>query len=262
MARPSPRLGPPVPDAARRDLALEVHHRLCEAYHCPIAYFHALPPLDELVSSLLSHRTRNADSARAFRSLRERFPDWALVRDAPVDEVQAAIAGVTWPEAKAPALQRTLRAITERRGALDLDHLAELPAEEAMAWLATLPGVGPKTAAAVLSFSALRGRALPVDSHHHRVAARIGLIPAGLPVGPSHAVLAALLPADWTAQQVYDHHEVFMLHGQRCCFFRGPACSRCVLLDLCPEGQVRQGRPAPAMAASPSDPQSPLFEPD
>ncbi len=64
----------PPADAGRAALALEAHRRLCAAYDCPIAYFHDHPPLDELVSSLLSHRTRNADSARAFRSLRERFP--------------------------------------------------------------------------------------------------------------------------------------------------------------------------------------------
>ena len=229
----------PPADAGRAALALEAHRRLCAAYHCPIAYFHDHPPLDELVSSLLSHRTRNADSARAFRSLRERFPSWEAVRDAPVAEVERAIAGVTWPEAKAPALQRTLRAIAEKRGRLDLDHLAGMDPTAAREWLLSLPGVGPKTAAAVLSFSGLRGRALPVDSHHHRVAQRIGLIPRSLAVGPSHAVLEALLPPDWTAQQVYDHHEDFMLHGQRCSFFRSPACGRCVLLDLCPEGQSR-----------------------
>jgi endonuclease-3 len=240
-----------VAGAARRALALEAHRRLCAEYRCPIAYFHDLPPLDELVSSLLSHRTRNADSARAFRALRDAFPGgWEAVRDAPVEAVQAAIAGVTWPEAKAPALQRTLRAITERRGgALGLDHLEGMAEAEARDWLAALPGVGPKTAAAVLSFSALRRRALPVDSHHHRVAARIGLIPHRLAVGPAHAVLEALLPAGWDAQQVYDHHEVFMLHGQRCCFFRTPACARCVLLDLCPEGQARRhGAPEGAAA--------------
>jgi endonuclease III len=242
-------------DPRRAALALEAHERLCAAYHCPIAYFHDHPPLDELVSSLLSHRTRNADSARAFGSLRERFPSWKAVRDAPVAEVERAIAGVTWPEAKAPALQRTLRAITEARGGrLDLDHLAALGPEEARAWLSALPGVGPKTAAAVLSFSALRGRALPVDSHHHRVAQRIGLIPRSLAVGPSHTVLEALLPPDWTAQQVYDHHEVFMLHGQRCCFFRAPACGRCVLLDLCPEGQARRGGAARHEAPPPPAP--------
>ena len=106
--------------------------------------------------------------------------------------------------------------------------------------------MGPKTAAAVLSFSRLRRRALPVDSHHHRVAARLGLIPPRLAVGPAHAVLDSLLPAERDAQQVYDHHEVFMLHGQRCCFFRAPACGRCVLLELCPEGQARHRAPAGA----------------
>ena len=242
---PQPRRGtphlPPAPDAAKRALALEAHRRLCAEYGCPITYFHALAPLDELVSSLLSHRTKNADSARAFKALRAQFPDWAAVRDAPVAEVERAIVGVTWPEAKAPALQRTLRALTERQGLLDLSHLAGMPEAEAAAWLASLPGVGPKTAAAVLSFSTLRGRALPVDSHHHRVAARLGLIPKSLAVGPSHAVLAALLPEDWDAQQFYDHHQVLMRHGQRCCFFRGPACGRCGLRDLCPEGRARLG---------------------
>jgi endonuclease III len=175
--------------------ALEIHRRLCRAYGCPIAYFHTLDPLSELVSSLLSHRTRNADSGAAFKALRQRFPDWAAVAAAPMAEVQAAIAGVTWPEQKAPRIQSILRAIQAERGALSLDFLADLPVEDARAWLERLPGVGPKTSAAVLSFSTLRRPALPVDSHHHRVAARTGLIPSGLAVGPSHRVLAAQLPA-------------------------------------------------------------------
>jgi len=217
--------------------ALEIHRRLCRAYGCPIAYFHTLDPLSELVSSLLSHRTRNADSGAAFKALRQRFPDWAAVAAAPTAEVQAAIAGVTWPEQKAPRIQSILRAIQAECGTLSLDFLADLPVEGARAWLERLPGVGPKTSAAVLSFSTLRRPALPVDSHHHRVAARTGLIPSGLAVGPSHRVLAAQLPPDWDAQHIYDNHEVLMLHGQRCCFYRKPACVRCPLLDLCPTGQ-------------------------
>ena len=66
---------------------------------------------------------------------------------------------------------------------------------------------------------------------------RTGLIPASLAVGPAHRVLAEQLPQDWDAQQIYDNHEVLMLHGQQCCYFRKPACSRCPLLDLCPAGQ-------------------------
>ena len=219
--------------------ALEIHRRLCEEYRCPIAYFHSLDPLSELVSSLLSHRTRNADSGRAFKALRARFPIWEEVRDAPLADVQAAIVSVTWPEQKAPRIQSILRSITERCGQLSLDFLGDLPVEEARAWLEHLPGVGPKTSAAVLSFSTLRKPALPVDSHHHRVAVRTGLIPASLDVGPSHRVLAAQLPPDWNAQQIYDNHEVLMLHGQRCCYFHNPDCQRCVVLELCPTGQAR-----------------------
>jgi len=217
--------------------ALLVHRRLCAVYGCPIPYFHALDPVSELVSSLLSHRTRNADSGRAFKALRARFATWEEVRDAPVAEVEATIEGVTWPELKAPRIQVVLQAVTDRRGALDLDFLGDLPVAEARAWLQSIPGIGPKTSAAVLSFSVLRKAALPVDSHHHRVAQRTGLIPASVDVGPAHAILAAQLPPDWDAQAVYDNHEVLMLHGQRCCFHRNPACGRCVLLDLCPTGQ-------------------------
>ena len=236
MKRNPPPIAPP-PELSEK--ALLVHERLCQAYECPIPYFHELDPLSELVSSLLSHRTRNADSGRAFKALRARFKDWAAVRDAPTPEVEAMIAAVTWPEQKAPRLQQILRLITERRGELSLDFLAELPVPTARAWLQALPGVGPKTSAAVLLFSRLRQPALPVDSHHHRVAQRLGLIGAGVAVGPAHALLEAQLPAKWSAQQVYDNHEVLMLHGQRCCYFRNPACERCPVLDLCPMGQQR-----------------------
>ena len=220
-----------------RDKALEIHRRLCCLYHCPISYFHTLDPLSELVSSLLSHRTRNADSGAAFKALRARYPDWADVAAASTAEVEAVIARVTWPEQKAPRIQSILRAIKAERGALELDFLGGLTVEAARAWLERLPGIGPKTSAAVLSFSSLRRPALPVDSHHHRVAARTGLIPESLAVGPSHRVLEAQLPPGWDAQQIYDNHEVLMLHGQQCCFFRKPACARCPLLDLCPAGQ-------------------------
>ena len=229
--------------------ALEIHRRLCGVFGCPIPYFHSLDPLSELVSSLLSHRTRNAESGRAFKTLRARYPDWAAVRDAPAAEVDAPIAGGTWPELKGPRIQAVLRAIAERHGALSLDFLKDLPVAEGRAWLERIPGIGPKTSAAVLSFSTLRMPALPVDSHHHRVAQRTGLIGRHVDVGPAHALLAAQLPPDWDAQHLYDNHEVMMLHGQQCCFHRRPACGRCVLLDLCPTGQdLTQQGPAPAPA--------------
>ena len=219
---------------------LEIHHRLCVAYECPVAYFHSLDPLSELVSSLLSHRTRNADSGSAFKALRAPIRTGPPCATRPRPTSRTTISAVTWPEQKAPRIQQILRGITERRnGDLSLDFLADMQPTDARAWLETLSGVAPKTSAAVLSFSTLRRPALPVDSHHHRVAVRTGIIPATLAVGPAHAVLSAQLPEDWDAQRIYDNHEVMMLHGQRCCYFRIlPAGA--ALLDLCPTGQRRR----------------------
>jgi endonuclease-3 len=222
---------------------LVIQERLCAVYGCPIPYFHELDPLSELISSLLSHRTKNRDSGRAFKQLRTRFPSWEEVRDAPLNEVQEAISPATWPEQKAPRIQNILHEITIRRdGGLSLDFLRDMTPLEARHWLEQLKGVGPKTSAAVLLFSQLRIPALPVDCHHQRVAERLGLIPRKMSATKMHDVLARQLPAEFSAQDVYDNHEVLMLHGQRCCFLHNPACSRCVLLDLCPEGQLRLGK--------------------
>ena len=239
--RPKPglRRAPAAPSDALRAKALEVHRRLGEEFGLPIPYFHSLDPLSELVSSLLSHRTRNAESGRAFKALRERFPDWADVIDADPAEVEALIRGVTWPEAKGPRIQQVLGDVRDRHGALTLDFLADMEPEAARAWLAAIPGVGPKTSAAVLSFSTLRMPALPVDSHHHRVAQRLELIGPKVDVGPAHDALRALLPADYSAQDLYDDHEILRLHGQKTCHHRAPACGRCRLIDLCPAGRAR-----------------------
>ena len=225
---------------ARRKLFV-AHDRLCVAYHAPIPFFANKDPLSELVSSLLSHRTRNADSARAYRSLRQRFATWEEVRDGDVSEIEAVISAATWPEQKAPRIQHALRSISERAGSLSLDFLASLPASQARDWLEQIPGVGPKTSAAVLLFSELRRRALPVDSHHLRVVVRLGVLPANVSLDAAHRQLEALLPTDWDVQTVYDHHEVLMLHGQRVCHYQAPRCLDCVVLDLCNEGQARVG---------------------
>ena len=226
--------------------ALTIHHILCKEYGCPIPYFHSLDPLSELISSLLSHRTKNRDSGIAFKELRRQFPTWELVRDAPVARVEAAISGVTWPEQKAPRIQGVLRAISEKRdGELSLEFLSAMPVLDARHWLETLSGVGPKTSAAVLLFSTLRQPALPVDCHHQRVAERLGLLPRKMSPSKMHDHLFLQLPDDFTSQQIYDNHEVLMLHGQRCCFMNAPACARCPVLSLCPSGQERMDGKVP-----------------
>ncbi len=108
---------------------------------------------------------------------------------------------------------------------------------EARQRLEELPGVGPKTSAAVMSFSTLRAKALPVDSHHFRVAVRLGIIDKKMGEAKANRVLESVLPEEFTAQDVYDNHQLMMKHGQNVCFHYHPNCKGCVLLDLCPAGQ-------------------------
>jgi endonuclease III len=183
-----------------------------------------------LVDILLSHRTRDEQTAAAWDNLLKRFGSWEAVRDAPTEEVQETIANVNFPEVKAPRIQAIMRQITQERGNLNLDFLCDLPVEEAAAWLDRFEGVGPKTTAAVLLFSC-RLPILPVDVHVHRTSGRIGLIGKKVTADAAHVLLQALLPND--ARTIYNFHKALLRHGQRICVFERPRCSKCPITDLC-----------------------------
>jgi endonuclease-3 len=141
--------------------AAEVTQRLTERYgELP---FSNKDPLSQLVDILLSHRTKDEQTAAAYDNLLRIFGSWEGVRDAPVGEVQAAIENVNWPELKAPRIQAVMRQITQERGSLNLDFLYDQSVEEGTTWLSRFEGVGPKTAACVLLFSA-RKATLPVEA--------------------------------------------------------------------------------------------------
>src|SRR5215216_685205 len=125
-------------------------------------------PLHELISTILSHRTTQANEARAFDQLWEKYGSWEAIRDAPVEGIAEAIAQANWPEHKAPRIKAVLDRIIKERGAPDISFLADLPTDEGKAWLESLPGVGPKTASLVLLFC-FHKPTLPVDTHVHRV---------------------------------------------------------------------------------------------
>jgi endonuclease III len=214
--------------AALSAKALEVTKRLTDLYgELP---FSNKDPMSQLVDIILSHRTRDEQTAAAWNNLLKRFGSWEAVRDAPTEQVQEAIANVNWPEAKAPRLQTIMREITEERGNLDLHFLCELPVEEAAAWLNRFDGVGPKTTACVLLFSC-KLAILPVDVHVHRTSGRIGLIGKKVSADAAHDLLQALLPQD--ARTIYNFHKALLRHGQRICVYDRPRCEKCVLTDLC-----------------------------
>ena len=187
-------------------------------------------PLHELISTILSHRTTQANEAKAFDRLWRKYGSWEGIRDAPLDGVEEAIAPANWNELKAPRIKAVLQRIIEERGAPDIGFLADLPAEEGRAWLESLPGVGPKTASLVLLFC-FHKPVLPVDTHVHRVSQRIGLIGPRATAEQAHELLPRLLPRD--ADVLWNFHLNMLRHGQKICIWGTPRCERCVLRAHC-----------------------------
>lgn len=207
--------------------ALTVHQRLLDFYGYP-EWRNPLPPLDELVSTILSQNTNDNNRDKAFDALKARFPTWEAVRDAPLTELQDAIRPAGLANQKGARIQQVLREITAQRGALNLDFLKDVPDPEAFGWLMQFKGVGPKTAAIVLQFS-LGKPAFPVDTHVHRVSGRLGLRPENMSAEQAHLHLAGLFPPE----TYYAAHLNLIRLGREICAARKPSCPICPLQEVC-----------------------------
>jgi endonuclease-3 len=207
--------------------ALKIHQVLLDYYGLP-EWTNPAPPLDELVSTILSQNTNDANRDRAFQALCHRFSSWEEVRDADPQAVIEAIRPAGLANQKGPRIQEVLREITRQRGSLSLDFLSELPPEQALSWLQSFKGVGPKTASIVLLFS-LGQPAFPVDTHIYRVTGRLGLRPARMTVEQAHGFLAELFPSD----TYYALHLNLIRLGREICQARKPDCPICPLKQVC-----------------------------
>jgi endonuclease III len=210
--------------------AIAIHKTLIEAFGEPI-WRNPLPAIDELVSTILSQNTNDVNRDRGFNALRAKFPTWEKVRDADPKAVIEAIRPAGLANQKGPRIQQVLRSITEERGSLNLDFLADLPLEEARAWLTKFNGVGPKTAAIVLCFS-LNRPAFPVDTHIYRVSGRIGLRPEKMTVEQAHPHLESIFPPE----TYYAAHLNLIRLGREVCGARKPNCPQCPIRKLCDYG--------------------------
>jgi endonuclease III len=214
---------------------VDIHTRLLARYGQP-AERDVWDPLKQFIYSLLSSRTRTEISHEVVRHLQAKFGSWETLRDAPIPEIEDAIRPITFPEQKAIHLKRALEQITQRYGTLSLDFLKSYRTDKIRYWLERFDGVGSKTSAAVVNFSALRRRAICVDSHHLRVTQRLGLVGKTADARATEDRLMEMAPADWSAELLDEHHTLIKIHGQQTCTFAEPRCKVCPLLDLCPMG--------------------------
>ena len=216
-----------------------IRDRLRELYGKPEWKPHG-HPIAELVRTILSQNTNDLNRDLAYERLRERFPTWVHVRDAPLDEVAEAVRPAGLADTKAPSIQEALRRATVDGGEPDLDWLADADRDEALAYLTALPGVGRKTAACVMIF-ALGRPEIPVDTHVYRVGGRLGLFRERASFTEAHDEMLRITDPE----DAYELHINLIRHGRAVCRPE-PRCEACALRRMCPYYRRRrrtQGAP-------------------
>ena len=207
-----------------------IYRRLDTYFGGELAPPRAADPLDELILTVLSQHTSDLNAERAFADLQRAFPGgWQQVVDAPTVDVADAIRSGGLANSKAPRIQAILREVRDREGSFDLSSLRTMSDDEARDYLIGLPGIGPKTAAVVLSF-ALGRDAMPVDTHVHRVTKRLGLNPPTATGERADRILHVLVPDGMRTPL----HVAFIRLGREICKAPTPRCRQCPLKELCP----------------------------
>lgn len=216
---------------------------LLEARYRSADLFNLDDPLEEVVFILLSQQTREPVYRRVYGDMRRRYPRWADAEAAPVTSLEAVMRPAGFQRRKATQLKQLLGAVADvnrerglgpwgdPKGDLTLSFLNELGDAEAEAFLVGLPGVGPKSARCVLSYS-LNRETFAVDTHVHRIFRRLGVVPSGGRKA-DHDPFQDAVPAARRKRL----HINLVHHGREVCRSQNERCGECVLVSFCRRGR-------------------------
>jgi endonuclease-3 len=206
--------------AAKALRAQAVADRLRKAYPESTTALDHATPFQLLVATVLSAQTTDLAVNAATKGLFRRFPDARRMAAAPDGAVEEAISSIGLWRAKAKNVRALSRLLVER-------HRGEVP--RTLGELTDLPGVGRKTATAVLGQAFGIAAGVTVDTHMLRINALLGLSRAKDPVKMAADLEALLPPEEWVS---YTHRVID--HGRLVCVARRPRCGVCPVKDLCP----------------------------
>ncbi len=192
-----------------------------------------------LVQGVIGAQTKTAISNASTDALLARYGSWEAVAAADVGELAAMLSAQTFPKVSAERLKACLNAIIAERGALDMRHLSNLPTEEAMLWLEALPGVARKISAQVMNTSTFDRPVMVIEGHHRRTMARIGFIPEKTDTPRAFAALMPILPPEWSAADMDEHHLLLKKLGQKYCRPSFLDCPHCPVAGECRTAKER-----------------------
>lgn len=190
-------------------------------------------PFETLIVTIISQNTTSKTAGKAFERLSKKYnitPE--ALANADKREVERALRIAGLYRNKAEVIVEVSK-IVLREFDGSLDFVFSLPVDDARKLLASLPGVGPKTADVVLLFSA-RKSTVPVDTHVNRVSKRLGLAPEkGDYEGVRASLQSLYAPEDYLAV-----HLLLIALGRKYCRALNPRCMQCPVNELCPSRRV------------------------
>jgi endonuclease-3 len=177
-------------------------------------------PFKILISTILSARTRDANTKEATETLFAKYNTPKTIAEAKLEELEPLIRKSGFYKVKAARIKEVSRIIKDNYdGTVPKDY------DE----LVNLPGVGSKTANCVLVY-AFNIPAIPVDTHVHRISNRLGWVKTKKPIDTEKA-LKKIVPRD----QWLKLNRSFVKFGQQICLPISPKHEKCPIKDICPK---------------------------
>ena len=176
-------------------------------------------PFKILISTILSARTRDANTRAATEKLFARFNTPELIANAVVEVLENLVRKAGFYKVKAARIKEVSQIIVEKfngKVPKDFDELI------------SLPGVGAKTANCVLVY-AFKIPAIPVDTHVHRISNRLGWVKTKKP-DETEKELKELIPKE----QWIRVNRLIVRFGQQICLPINPKHYLCPIYVICP----------------------------
>jgi A/G-specific adenine glycosylase len=193
---------------------------------------HSLPwqrtrdPYRVWLSEIMLQQTQVATVLTYYDRFLQRFPDVHALAAADIDEVFALWSGLGY-YSRARNLHRCARAVVESHGG-EFPHGSEL--------LATLPGIGRSTAAAIAAFC-FGERVAILDGNVKRVLSRVLAFDGDLAVGAQERELWAQATRLLPEQGIESYTQGLMDLGATLCVSRSPSCLLCPVRGDCVASQ-------------------------
>lgn len=185
------------------------------------------PPFYVLISTVLSARNKDEMTIKAVKKLFSVYKSPKQIAEAPLKKLEPLIKQSGFYKTKAKRIKEISKIILKK-------YKGKVPST--MEELVELPGVGRKTAGCVLVY-AFNKPAIPVDTHVHKIANRLGWVKTKTPEKTEQALMKLVPRKYWL-----DVNEVLVIHGQTICTPISPFCSNCTVSTYCLRIGIKKSR--------------------